>query len=229
MPGSWQDERDFMGDFEQDNPSNSNTPTSVSRPPNKRRQTDKDTWVMVGTPDTENVETTPKRKVSSAQVPRSSLAGRPSASRANSRRSLAPVSRRSSSYVANSGSPAVHQKVVTHDLTQLNRRASFAPTRSPHSRPSSAGKNAANGGGAVTGAGLSPEVEKYVKRQARQEKATDRTMTSMNRQLKDLISQAQAALGTKYDVENDGDGGGVGSVGGSGGWEEDEGFVDEEW
>jgi hypothetical protein len=72
-------------------------------------------------------------------------------------------------------------------------------------------------------------VEKYVKRQARQEKATDRTMTSMNRQLKDLISQAQAALGTKYDVENDGDGGGVGSVGGSGGWEEDEGFVDEEW
>ena len=41
----------------------------------------------------------------------------------------------------------------------------------------------------------------------------------MNRQLKDLIAQAQQALGTKYEVDS----------GGGGDIDMDEGFVDEEW
>jgi hypothetical protein len=92
--------------------------------------------------------------------------------------------------------------VQTHSPVNDPRRASLAPTRS---RPSSAGK----------GAGLSPEVEKMVKRQTKHEKAADRTMMNMNKQLKDLIQQAQAALGTKYDVEGDA--------------MEDDGDTDEEW
>ncbi len=68
---------------------------------------------------------------------------------------------------------------------------------------------------------MSPDVEKIVKRQAKQEKAADRTMTNMNRQLKDLIQQAQAALGTKFDVEGDG--------GGQDDAMTDEGYADEEW
>jgi hypothetical protein len=47
----------------------------------------------------------------------------------------------------------------------------------------------------------------------------DKAIGNMNRQLKDLIAQAQQALGTKYEV----DGGGGGDV------DMDEGFVDEEW
>ena len=43
-------------------------------------------------------------------------------------------------------------------------------------------------------------------------------MNHMNRQLKDLIQQAQAALGTKYSVE-----------GAAGSEDLDKGFVDEEW
>ena len=40
VPGQWQS--DFFGDFEQDNPIS--PPSSELRPPNKRRQTDKDEW-----------------------------------------------------------------------------------------------------------------------------------------------------------------------------------------
>jgi hypothetical protein len=43
----------------------------------------------------------------------------------------------------------------------------------------------------------------------------------MNRQLKDLIAQAQQALGTRVEVD--------GVNGGSGDVDMDEGFVDEEW
>ncbi|KAK5166859.1 uncharacterized protein LTR77_007588 [Saxophila tyrrhenica] len=209
VPGQWQDDGDFLGDFEQDNPSYS--PSSITRPPNKRRQTDKDSWVMVGTPDETPIDTTPRRKTSSNAVPRSNLAPRPSlASRANSRRSLAPVSRRASSHA---GSPALQLTTTTESP---NRRASMAPMRSPRqSRPSSSSNHPSGERASLDG--MSPEVEKYVKRQAKQEKAADRTMSSMNRQLKDLIQQAQAALGTKFAVEGEGE------------EDVDEGFVDEEW
>lgn len=66
--------------------------------------------------------------------------------------------------------------------------------------------------------GISPEAEKYIKRQVRQEKIADKAIGNMNRQLKDLIAQAQQALGTKYEVD-----------GGGGDLDMDEGFVDEEW
>lgn len=225
VPGQWQDDGDFLGDFEQDNPSysNQNSPSSLVRPPNKRRQTDKDTWVMVGTPDENLSDTTPKRKTSSNNIPRSSLPRPSLASRASSRRSIAPVvSRRSSSHVAHTGSPALQLTSIEAN----NRRASVAPTRSPRqSRPSSSGLlgNAGEGrrGSLGTANGMSPDVEKIVKRQAKQEKAADRTMTNMNRQLKDLIQQAQAALGTKFDVEGDG--------GGQDDAMTDEGYADEEW
>ena len=207
VPGSWRKD-EFLGDFEQDNPSNSPS-IAYARPPNKRRQTDKDSWVMVGTPDVADLS--PKRKPSGSSVPRNSLgAARPTASRASSRRSLAPVSRRQSSFVSYTGSPAQQPPPGTQGTyaNPLQKRASFAPTRSPHSRPSSAG----------LAAGITPEAERLLKRQVKQEKATDKTMNNMNRQLKDLIQQAQSALGTKYSVE-----------GATGSEDLDEGFVDEEW
>ena len=219
VPGSWQDDGDFMGDFEQDNPSSpSNAPR---RPQNKRRQTDRDAWVMVGTLDAN--ELSPKRKTSSNSILRSSLATRPPASRASSRRSIAPVSRRTTSYT---GSPAFHHFSQSTDSTD-HRRASLAPTRSPNShsnRPSSSHRpflsaRASLDGRPGSASGISPEAEKYIKRQARQEKIADKAIGNMNRQLKDLIAQAQQALGTRYEV----DGGGGGDV------DMDEGFVDEEW
>lgn len=220
VPGSWRDD-EFLGDFEQDNPSSPST--SNERPSNKRRHTDKDSWVMVGTPDI--TESSPKRKPSSTSIPRSNLAVRPSASRAQSRRSIAPVSRRTSSYT---GSPALQPPFQESNHT---RRASVAPTRSPNNnngapRPSlharsSTGIRPSLGSRPNSAADLSPEAEKYIKRQARQDKATDKSIGNMNKQLKDLIAQAQQALGTKYEV----DGGG----GGGGDYDMDEGFVDEEW
>ena len=202
LPGSWQeDQTDFFGDFEQDNPQ------SATRPPNKRRQTDRDSWVMVGARDTPDMS--PRRKLSSSSIPRpSNLATRPSASRASSRRHLAPLPRRASSYIATAGSPAVQPLLPMSP----ERRASFAPMRS-NSRPSSSGNNPGN-------AYISPEAERYVKRREKQDRRQDAAMSDMSRKLADLIRQGQEALGTKFEVE----GGSEGGV-----REEDEGFVDEEW
>ncbi|KAK4552091.1 hypothetical protein LTR86_010627 [Recurvomyces mirabilis] len=195
LPGSWRED-EFLGDFEQDNPS------SATRPPNKRRQTDKDSWVVVGTPD---LETSPKRREPLA---------RPTASRASSRRSLAPLPRRQSSSQStfSTGSPlALPPPPIEH------RRASFAPIRSnsrPNSRPSSSG--AATTG--VNAAYLSPETEKYLKRRDKHDRKADAAMTDMSRKLADLIRAGQEALGTKISVEGDVEG-----------EQTDEGFVDEEW
>lgn len=85
--------------------------------------------------------------------------------------------------------------------------------RSTNSRPSSSHENY-----------VSPEAERFARRQAKQDRAADKAMSSMSRQLQDLIRQGQEALGTKYAVES-GDGGN-----GDAGMdvEMDEGYVDEE-
>nr|POE82411.1 hypothetical protein CFP56_67581 [Quercus suber] len=200
VPGQWHED-DFLGDFEQDNPASS---PALTKPLPKRRQTDRDAWVMVGTPDfseqpkarrTQPATTTPRNGFTSA---------RPQASRASSRRSLAPLLRRQSSQVSYAGSPGL---LPAFDST---RRASFAPTRSPHSRRDS-GEDGLN-------AYVSPEAERFAKRQAKQDRATDRTMSSMTKRLEDLIRQGQEALGTKISIEGvDAD------------FDTDEGFVDESW
>ncbi|KAK4499127.1 hypothetical protein PRZ48_009639 [Zasmidium cellare] len=206
IPGAWQD-HEFLGDFEQDSPEFADR-SPTARPPNKRRQTDRDTWVLVGTPDHDPTTSSPKRKISSNSVPRSNLAQRPSASRASSRRSIAPVPRRANSNFASNGSPA--QLSTVQPPTQQNshsRRASVASTRSPQGRPSISALGAAH---------MSPEAEKYAKRQAKSDRAADKAISNMGRRMEEMIRQAQEALGTKFSVEGDMD-------------MEDEGFVDDVW
>ncbi|KAI7549484.1 hypothetical protein KC331_g3766 [Hortaea werneckii] len=60
LPGAWRDEF-FDLDAEQEE-----TPLP-ERPPKKRRQTDKEAWIMIDTPD---VESSPKRKISGTGAPR---------------------------------------------------------------------------------------------------------------------------------------------------------------
>ncbi|WPG99414.1 Hypothetical protein R9X50_00222800 [Acrodontium crateriforme] len=190
LPGAWQEDDYFDGNSTQDDPS---APPSGSRPAVKRRQTDRDSWVMVGATE---VDSTPRRKVSGNNAnTRGNVAIRPSASRASSRRNLAPVARRQTSHVSYAGSPV---QLPSH--ADGPRRASFAPTRSPRSRPSSAG--AANPPKANTY--MSPEAERYAKRQAKQDRAADKTMSSMSKTLEDLIRQGQEALGTKISIEDGG-------------------------
>lgn len=50
---------------------------------------------------------------------------------------------------------------------------------------------------------MSPEAERIAKRQAKQERQVDKTMSSMEQRMKTMIQQAQQALGTKYSVEGD--------------------------
>ncbi|KAK3641789.1 hypothetical protein LTR56_011116 [Elasticomyces elasticus] len=144
VPGSWHDDGEFLGDFEQDN-TDTTAGGSGQRPGlgNKRRQTGENSWVMVGTPDldlqeTSEIESSPRRKAATSRI------ARPSASRASSRRSLAPLPRRQSSYTNagagagySTGSPLPTAQGVTsaHD-----RRASVAPVRT-HSRHGSLSNN----------------------------------------------------------------------------------------
>jgi hypothetical protein len=67
---------------------------------------------------------------------------------------------------------------------------------------------------------MSPEAERFAKRQAKQDRAVEKSMNSMEQRMKDMIRQAQEALGTKVEVEDDG------NSGGSSG--EEDGFVDED-
>lgn len=195
VPGQWQG--DFFGDFEQDNPLS--PPSSGMRPPNKRRQTDKDAWVMIGTPD--NTGPSPKRKVSGGQVIQSTktITPRPSASRASSRRSYLPTAtRRQTSHVSQLGSPSLF-------TAGPDRRASVANVRSPVSRPSSSAAHRSSLGPGFGSEYMSPEAERYRKRQAKQDRVADKTIGNMSRQLEELIKQGQAALGTKFSVEGDAD------------------------
>lgn len=191
IPGSWANEDDLLGDGGQD--SSYFPPALPERPPNKRRQTDRDEWVVIGTPDMEEGTTAGlKRRISSNNIPRSSPGA--TASRASSRRSLAPVTRRPSSYANLNGSPA--QRTLQPSGGN-SRRASIASPRSPHAhaRPSSGGSGASQ---------MSPETERFAKRQAKQERKVDKTMSSMEQRMKAMIQQAQQALGTQYSVESDG-------------------------
>lgn len=188
IPGSWQQDDELVGEHEE---SLYLAPSVQERPPNKRRQTDRDEWVLVGTPE---VESSPKRRISTNNIPRSSLGpSRPTASRASSRRSIAPVPRRTTSYAPANGSPAQRPPLSTGGHS---RRASIASPRSPH------GHSRQSSGGSGVGQ-MSPEAERFAKRQAKQERQVDKTMSSMEQRMRDMIRQAQQALGTQYSVEGD--------------------------
>ncbi|KAK4891935.1 hypothetical protein LTR27_009460 [Elasticomyces elasticus] len=253
VPGSWQDDGEFLGDFEQDNTATA-TGGSGQRPGNKRRQTGEGSWVMVGTPDLEGGvegQTSPRRKGAGS----STRIARPSASRASSRRSLAPLPRRQSSYAGagagySAGSPLPTAQGVTsaHD-----RRTSVAPVRTHsrhgslsnnnhnntsrpssaagnhnpsyststlHSRPSTAAQHhsprnsvhLANGSNRLSDlaspgmAYVSPEAEKILRRREKHDRKADAAMSDMSRKLGDLIREGREALGTRIDVEGDGEG-----------------------
>ncbi|KAK5721621.1 hypothetical protein LTR15_006210 [Elasticomyces elasticus] len=200
VPGSWQEDGEFLGDFEQDN-----TMAAVGsglRPGNKRRQTGEGSWVMVGTPDLEGEvegQISPRRKAATSRI------ARPSASRASSRRSLAPLPRRQSSYTNagagagySAGSPVPTAQGV---MGAQERRASVAPTRT-HSRHGSLSNNNHNNNSRPSSAA---EAEKILRRREKHDRKADAAMSDMSRKLGDLIREGREALGTRVDVEGEGE------------------------
>ncbi|GAB7351941.1 hypothetical protein MBLNU459_g2477t1 [Dothideomycetes sp. NU459] len=195
LPGRFPHEDEFMGDFEQDN-----TPPR----PSKRIHTDTGAgWVMVNH-DLDTRDASPRlsvRKVSSNGIPRLSSPTRSSASRASSRRSLVPISRRTSSHTTHAGAP-MSLDAFTPAFSSHERRASTASTRSPvqhHRRGSTIRPSTPNG------TPLSPDAQRFISRRDKQDRDADKSMRKMSRQVQDLIRQGQAALGTKFEVEDDTD------------------------
>lgn len=196
IPGHYPRERDFSGDFEQDN-------TTCTPRPAKRIHTDSGNgWVVVDG-DLATREESPRLTTRKVSNPLLSI-NRPAASRASSRRSLIPVSRRTASFASNTGSPLPTRPSfdgsapsTTFTVTNHDRRASTALTRSPirhnhSSRPASAELPP-----------LSPQAQKILAKRAKADKETDKSMSKMSKQLQDLIRQGQAALGTTFQIEDD--------------------------
>jgi hypothetical protein len=97
-----------------------------------------------------------------------------------SRRSLVPVSRRSSG-IPQSGSPAVH---LGRPALTPNKRSSSDISPTPASP-------------------LSPEALRYMQERRREERQADASIRRLNDQLKHMIQEGKAALGTKIEVVDD--------------------------
>lgn len=130
----------------------------------------------------------------------------PSASRASTRRSLQPVSRRISSHASYIGSPAQTLSSTGHVIyspllsqNHQDRRASIAPTRSPAMHNPS---HTSRPGTAVTPP-LSPDARKLLAKKERNDRVADKSMRKMSKQVQDLIRQGQAALGTKFEIQDE--------------------------
>lgn len=192
LPGEYPQDDAFSGDFEQDN-----TPQR----PSKRIHTETGTgWVMVQH-DTSNQDISPRlsvRKVSLNVLPRLNSPTRSSASRASSRRSLIPVSRRTSAHTASPAALDAFNPAFTH----TERRASTASTRSPvlqYRRSTNLRPSTPNG------SPLSPEAQRFISKKEKQERDAEKSMRKMSKAVQDLIKQGQAALGTRFEVEDDTD------------------------
>ncbi|KAF1353871.1 hypothetical protein BDV97DRAFT_367428 [Delphinella strobiligena] len=210
IPGQYPRERDFSGDFEQDNRAlqqHQEQQRQEQQRSAKRLHTESGSgWVVVNS-NLETRESSPRltaRKVSNPLLAAMDKPATSSASRASSRRSLIPVSRRTttSSQVSQFGSPLLPRQnhlEAPYALTAQHheRRASTPSTRSPlqharnPSRPSSA-----------TASPLTPQAQNVLAKRDRRDKEAEKSMRKMSRQLQDLIRQGQAALGTRYEIED---------------------------
>lgn len=198
LPGQFPKERDFSSDYDQDS-----TPVR----PSKRLHTEAGSeWIVVEN-NLDTREASPRMSVRKVSNPLLIGGKPPSASKASSRRSLIPVSRRTPSQISYAGSPSYAQTSFGNLLLNpaqpqhKERRASIAPTRPSimHSRNSSHSSRPST----ANGLPLSPDAQKFLAKKDRHEKETEKSMRKMSKQVQDLIKQGQAALGTKFEISDE--------------------------
>jgi hypothetical protein len=135
-------------------------------------------WVMVQNPTDDDLHR--KRTLHRPPPP-------PVRPNTSSRRSLVPVSRRTSSYLTSAGSPAVQNS--QHPASYVHQGSSSDITPVAKLSP------------------LSPEAQKYLVEKRREERQQDASIRRMNDQLKALLKEGRQALGTKVEVlDDDGEG-----------------------
>ena len=219
IPGAWLDDDPIHTQHDRTRPTS-------RRPPNKRRQTDRDSWIMVGSPDPDDNNNNdmddrrrhPKRKLSGIGATRATG----TLTNATPPRSRASPARRHGSFSANTS--ARIRGLSPARASEARRRTSCAalplPTTNPKpntnhrsSRPSSPQTQMQT----QTPTLLTPEADRHLRRQAKRDRAADRAVQSMTQRLEDLIRQGQEALGTSVEVgemEGGWRGGGGGGRGG---------------
>lgn len=126
------------------------------------------------------------------------LSLRPSASSASSRRSLIPVSRRQSSIVLGTGSPA--PVASPHD--NHTRHASLAPTRSPTIHKAHHGRQSSTPRASFGSSTSRDSAQARLRIEQRKDHGAGKSMHKMSRQVQELIRQGREALGTRIEIDD---------------------------
>ncbi|MCJ1253770.1 hypothetical protein MMC24_001583 [Lignoscripta atroalba] len=178
-------------DFIQDYMSQDHTISPASPRPSKKLQRSKGSgdlrtsWILINDIPTSR-ESSPSR-ISARKVPRaSSPTRRPAPSKPPTRRPILPASR--PSLTSHAGSPAMRP----------GRPASSASTRSPATTPAY--------DDTTTTSPASVEAKRYAAMVRRREHEEDRNLRRLNKQLKAMIKEGKEALGTRIEVDIEGEG-----------------------
>ncbi|KAF2836157.1 hypothetical protein M501DRAFT_997405 [Patellaria atrata CBS 101060] len=186
VPGRFPEEDDFGVRSIEETP---------MRPPAKRQHTETNGsgWVVVNREDRASSPRLSSRKVptlssfENLSPRRNSQIPRPAHSRTASRKSLLPVSRRTSSYTS---APSL----------MVERRLSYGAPKSAGTSPSKQSP-------------MSEEAKRYLAKMRREEKETDESIRKFGAKLSAMIKEGKQALGTKVEVEDDNDDGNEGYFG----------------
>lgn len=170
----------------------------------------RESWVVVGGPDTDSRENSPTR--SARKVPKTSTfnQSRPfSKSSVPVRPRLAP-SRPSRSSLAGSpglasGQPASFassRAPIDRDESLIRPQTSESRHRRSHSSITSPRRSLSVRDNPATSA--SPDVQKFERKLRKKERAHEDSIQRLNQQTKDLIREAREALGTRIDIDDEG-------------------------
>lgn len=187
LPGAWRNDEIFFQENDDEK----------QRPALKRRQIDRESWVFVS-PREEGRGSSPRRKkltsTASYAPPRSSLTRTPP----SRRRPAATASRRQSSNCPTyRRASTASLRPCTPNLQQVQQQQQDQNQRQPPPHTSLAEQDQL--------AYLSPEAASYIRRRRARDRAAEASMTDMSRRLAALIRQGQEALGTRVEVEIEGD------------------------
>lgn len=165
-----------------------------ARRPAKRLHTEKGSeWVMIDSQGDSQASTPLPR--AHLKAPTSDLTGNPNRPFHGSRRSLVPVSRRTSGTIPTIETPS---KIPTYQppLKATTGRPSYAHRRSASDLTPSRSYTATKG----LASPLSPETQRFMAERKREERQADASIRRLNEQLKAMIKEGKEALGTKVEV-----------------------------
>ena len=156
-----------------------------------------DSWVKINRGDVDSRESSPTRATRKLPRPGTNSQARPlSRGLPGTRPRLAPSTRSRSSLASVAGA-GYHGAAASY----ASPRARLTNDNVENIRPDSRHPRSPNRAGAP----VSPDVQKFERKLRKQDKAQANSISRLNQQTQDLIREATAALGTRIDIEDEGE------------------------